>query len=162
MKKTGEWGEFLPPTMSLFGYNETVAQEHFPLKPETAIKCNLKWNDHVSGSYKKETVLFDEMTDNIADITAQIFACNECGKNYKITPQELRFYKMKHLPIPRKCPDCRHKKRFNLRNPLKLWYRQCMHELDGGKRCPTKFYTAYSPKKPEIVYCENCYHQAFN
>jgi hypothetical protein len=31
MMKTGEWGEFFPSSLSPFGYNETVAQEYFPL-----------------------------------------------------------------------------------------------------------------------------------
>ena len=31
MMKTGEWGEFFPASLSPFGYNETVAQEYFPL-----------------------------------------------------------------------------------------------------------------------------------
>ncbi len=31
MQKTGEWGEFFPVCLSPFGYNETVAQEHFKL-----------------------------------------------------------------------------------------------------------------------------------
>jgi hypothetical protein len=31
MKSTGEWGEFFPLSMSPFGYDETVAQEYYPL-----------------------------------------------------------------------------------------------------------------------------------
>ena len=31
MMITGEWGEFFPSSLSPFGYNETVAQEYFPL-----------------------------------------------------------------------------------------------------------------------------------
>jgi hypothetical protein len=29
--ETGEWGEFFPSSLSPFGYNETVAQEYYPL-----------------------------------------------------------------------------------------------------------------------------------
>ena len=32
MKKTGEWGEFFPSSISPFGYNETVAMEYYPIK----------------------------------------------------------------------------------------------------------------------------------
>lgn len=31
MKSIGEWGEFFPLTLSPFGYNETVAQDYFPV-----------------------------------------------------------------------------------------------------------------------------------
>ena len=32
MMRTGEWGEFFPSSISPFGYNETIAQEYFPLE----------------------------------------------------------------------------------------------------------------------------------
>ncbi|USN57480.1 MAG: hypothetical protein H6766_03435 [Candidatus Peribacteria bacterium] len=31
MKQTGEWGEFFHPSLSPFGYNETVANEYYPV-----------------------------------------------------------------------------------------------------------------------------------
>jgi len=31
MISSGEWGEFFPIEMSPFGYNETIAQEYFPI-----------------------------------------------------------------------------------------------------------------------------------
>ena len=37
MMKTGEWGEFFPSSLSPFGYNETVAQEHFPMSREEVL-----------------------------------------------------------------------------------------------------------------------------
>ncbi|OGD65960.1 hypothetical protein A3F08_00580 [Candidatus Berkelbacteria bacterium RIFCSPHIGHO2_12_FULL_36_9] len=45
MKMTGEWGEFFPSSMSLFGYNETAAQEYFSLTKNEAIKNGFKWQD---------------------------------------------------------------------------------------------------------------------
>jgi hypothetical protein len=37
MIKTGERGEFLDPKINPFGYNETLAQEYFPLTREEAL-----------------------------------------------------------------------------------------------------------------------------
>jgi hypothetical protein len=37
MQKDGEWGGFFPPTISPFGYNESLAQEYFPLTREDAL-----------------------------------------------------------------------------------------------------------------------------
>ena len=34
MRSTEEWGEFFPHKISPFGYNETVAQEYFPMTEE--------------------------------------------------------------------------------------------------------------------------------
>ncbi|TSC99119.1 MAG: Uncharacterized protein Greene101449_741, partial [Candidatus Peregrinibacteria bacterium Greene1014_49] len=41
----GEWGEFLPVAMSPFAYNETVAQEAFPLTKGEAEKRGWQWRD---------------------------------------------------------------------------------------------------------------------
>ena len=38
MMKTWEWWEFFPSSISPFGYNETVAQEYFPLNREEILK----------------------------------------------------------------------------------------------------------------------------
>jgi len=38
MQADGERGEFLPERISPFGYNETVANEYFPLSKEEAIQ----------------------------------------------------------------------------------------------------------------------------
>ena len=40
MISTGEWGEFFPSSLSPFGYNETVAQEYFPLTREEVLESS--------------------------------------------------------------------------------------------------------------------------
>jgi hypothetical protein len=37
MQKAGEWGEFFPASLSPFGYNETHAQEYYPMTREEAL-----------------------------------------------------------------------------------------------------------------------------
>lgn len=126
IKKTGEYGRFFPLKKSPFKYEETLAAEMYPQ----------------GGPSKKESKAKNEKGKN----------CPECGKEFKIIPQEKRFYEEQKLPEPDKCPDCRHKARLGMRNPYKLWHRQCMRE-----GCENEFETTFSPEKPEIVYCEECY-----
>jgi len=83
-------------------------------------------------------------------IVQQVLQCSVTGKLYKIIPQELKFYREMQLPIPHKCPDQRHAERMQLRNPRKLWKRQCA-------KCNTAIETTYAPNHPETVYCETCY-----
>lgn len=45
MKKTGEWGEFFPISISPFAYNETAAQDYYPLTKEEAFKKGYKWKE---------------------------------------------------------------------------------------------------------------------
>ncbi len=96
------------------------------------------------------------------EITKEVLACENCGRNYRIVDQELKFYREHHLSIPRLCFKCRHQRRVSLRGPKKLWngdvrvkFRvNLWHE---GKRCPHQFQTTYSPERPEKVFCEQCY-----
>jgi hypothetical protein len=158
MKKTGEYGEFFPSQMSNFGYNETMAQDYFPLSKDEAIKKGFKWWDKLQKTTGKETLATEKIPDSINDvddsILDEILACIECGRNYKIVQNEVIFYKKHSIPIPRKCFYCRNSERFKLENSFKLWHRKCMN-----KGCPNEFETPYSPERPEIIYCEKCYQQ---
>jgi len=156
MQKSSEWGEFFPMHMSPFGYNETAAQEYFPLTKRQAAERSWAWHDDGGSKdlYRGPVYSIPEAIENVPDdILRQILLCDVTGKPYKIIPQELKFYREMQLPVPRKCPDQRHLERLVLRNPLKLWDRQCM-------KCKKAIRTTYSPDRPEIVYCEECYLSA--
>lgn len=153
MRHTNEWGEFFPVHISPFAYNETVAYEYYPVGKKEVTKNGWEWHEEVDanenylGPVITPPPAIEEVTD---DITKQILRCDVTGKPYKVIPQELAFYREMHLPIPRKCPDQRHRERMGLRNPRKLWERECMN-------CKKPIQTTYSPERPEIVYCEECY-----
>ena len=83
----------------------------------------------------------------------------KCGKNYKIQKQELKFYRKMNLPISRKCPDCRHSERMKLRNPRKLFTRNCDNPNCKDK---SQFVSTFSPDRPERVFCEKCYLENVN
>ncbi len=55
MQKTWEWWEFFPSSISPFWYNETVANEYFPLKKEDVIFCHSELD---SESFGKENLDF--------------------------------------------------------------------------------------------------------
>jgi hypothetical protein len=159
-----KYGEFFPSELSPFCYNETIAQEYFPLTKEQAIKEGYKWKEREERNYEID-IKNEDVSDNIKDIDESIInkviecahkgTCNEqCTEAFKIIPQELQFYQRMNLPLPRLCPNCRHYNRLKQRNPLKLWHRQCMKE-----GCQNEFETSYAPERPEIVYCEKCYQQ---
>jgi hypothetical protein len=158
MKKTGEYGEFFPSELSHFGYNETIAQEYFPLSKDQALSKGYKWWDHIQKTTSKETLKALEIPDAISDvedsILNEVLACVTCERNYKIVSDELNFYRKHNIPVPHECFYCRNSARFKLENPLKLWHRSCMKE-----GCINEFETPYSPDRPEKIYCESCYQQ---
>lgn len=152
MRKTGEYGEFFPINLSPFGYNETVANESFPLEKEEALKLGANWSDYEAETqFHGEDVKVPDSIKNVDEgILEEVLKCEITGKPYKIIPQELKFYKKIGLPIPKRSPNQRYLDRIGLRNPRKLWGRDCM-------KCDSKIQTTYAPERPEIVYCEECY-----
>lgn len=184
MHSSKEWGEFLPASISSFAYNESLAQDYFPLTKENALKHGFRWYDRPTRDYKA-TKQHNEITgtiDEVADdISKQIVSCKtqddtnlkkdylSCATAFRITPAEFQFYKKMKLPIPDKCFPCRLQDRLGLRNPRKLWPRKCMcdykiypntakhaHHPEGA--CLNEFETSYSLDRPEIIYCESCYN----
>ncbi len=171
--RTYSYGDFFPTEISTFDYNETSAQEFFPLVKEEALECGFSWKEPKEKNYKI-TIKPEDLPDNIKDvsddITSQIIGCahkgecrEQCTTAFRIIESEFAFYKSQNLPLPRLCPNCRHYQRVLNRNPNKLYSRNCMCEqknhLHGEEKCDVSFETSYSPDRPEIVYCEKCYHQ---
>ncbi len=159
-----KYGEFFPPELSPFSYNETIAQEYFPLTKEEALKQGYKWKEKEERNYQID-IKTEDIPNDIKEVDDSIInkiiecehkgTCNEqCTEAFKIIPDELSFYKRMNLPIPHLCPNCRHYNRLKQRNPLKLWHRKCMKE-----NCTNEFETSYAPDRLEIVYCEKCYNQ---
>lgn len=159
MKQNGEWGEFFPVSMSIFAYNETIASEYFPLSKEKALSLGANWReeDTLNRYQGPKITVPDDIENTNSEITKQILTCSArgdnnrvCGKNYKIISQEFDLYRKIKVGVPKNCPDCRHKARQALRNPRRLWERNC-------DKCGSSIKTSYSPDRPEKVYCEACY-----
>lgn len=159
-----KYGEFFPSELSPFAYNETIAQEYFPLNKEQAMEQGYKWRETEERNYNidmRTNDIPDSIKDIPNDIASKIIECahggncnQQCTEAFKIIPEEFEFYKRMDLPIPRLCPNCRHYERLAERNPLKLWHRKCMKP-----GCTNEFETSYAPDRPEIIYCEKCYQQ---
>ena len=148
-----EFGQFFPISLSPFAYNETAANYRFPLTKKEALKlnCGYRWRETDPKEYLKQTYnIPDDLEDVDASVCDQILVCGDCGKNYKIMPKELNFYKKLNIPVSRKCPDCRFMDRFKARNPKHLWDRKC-------EKCDKDIKITYSPERSEKVYCEECY-----
>jgi hypothetical protein len=177
------YGEYFPSELSPFAYNETIVQEYFPLTKEQALGRGYRWHDPDMKEYKI-TKKPEDLPDDIANVTdailQEVIGClhhgtcaHQCATAFKITSDELGFYRRTGSPLPQLCPNCRHYERLKQRNPLKLWHRMCQcagaasengvyqntgtHQHGAGK-CSNEFETSYSPDRKEIVYCEQCYN----
>lgn len=149
-----EFGEFFPVALSPYGYNETNAQEFFPQTETDVLSKEWHWRRELPYTTGKETFDPTALPDDIRDvpdsIIQEILACSVCQRNYRVIPQELEFSRTLQIPVPAKCADCRNLERLARRNPQRLWKRKCA-------RCGKEIQTSYSPDRPEVVYCEECY-----
>jgi hypothetical protein len=155
----GERWEFFHPSLSPFGYNETVANEHFPL---TRTEALARWYKRQDNNYDPiipegaKVLRWDDMPWDIAtvtdDILKSIFICEISGRPFRIIKQELEFYRTHHLPLPRKHPDVRHEERMKLRPWRTLHVRTC-------DKCGQEMLSVYDRKYSWKVYCEECYQK---
>jgi len=156
MKQTGEWGEFFPINNSSFAYNKTLANEFFPMTKEQVLEKGWKWQDEKIEELKPATTTPPPLIEDAPrEITKEILACQNCHKNYKIISRELGLRQQIKVPLNPFCPACRHTQRFQKRNPRTLFDRSCA-------KCQSPIQTTYSPDRPEIVYCEQCYLDSLN
>lgn len=156
MREEGSFGQFFPQSASPFAYNETPANDYYPLTEAMALDRGWRWRAEDRREYLPSTL--ESIPDAIAhvtdSITKEILACESCGKNYRITMSELRFYRTNNLPIPHHCSTCRHAQKMAMRTLPFLWERTCAN-------CKNSMYSSFNPQRQETVYCQECYKQAF-
>ena len=154
MRETGEWGEFFPISISPFGYNDTLAQQAFPLSEKEALHHGYPWCSYVAPEAtlisRPGSELPDERPDDCSTLRGSVVSCLLSGRLFRLTAQELRHYEKFNLPLPRFHPEERFKLRVTKRNLRALFTRSCA-------RCRTEIESCYSLDSPEIVLCEECY-----
>lgn len=174
------FGEFFPAEISPFAYNESVAQDFYPLTPAQAKQLGFGWRQRVT-TYAPtiQSVHLPDIDQATLELVTQVIQCehqgqcvDNCQQVYTIISSELEFLKKYGLPLPRLCPTCRHVQRVQAKNPLNLWKRNCQcagsHSANrvytnlqththGQTPCSSMCMTSYAPDRPEIMYCQECF-----
>ena len=148
MQETGEWGEFFPSSMSPFAYNQSLAQEFYPLECEEVLNRGLRWTDYQSPIPDISTVvdasnLPDRETEYNPELCKQTFRCIESGRLFKIMEKELAYYRKQSLPLPRLHPEIRQERRAARLNQRRLYERTC---AESGEKILTSV-PADSPRR---------------
>ncbi len=164
MRSTGEWWEFFHPSISPFGYNETIGADDQPLDHATVQKYGWRWYDipkkertgaYVTpldtAQYNPEKVDKDVAGKNIDTLLAGVIQCEKTGEPFRIIKEELRFYIKHDLPIPRKHPQARYNERITFMNRKQLRDAQC-------SECHIPIQTTYDSAVRKVV-CEECYRK---
>ena len=148
-----EWGEFFPMQHSPFCYNESAAQDFFPMTQHDIVSEGLRYREfddavaRSEGSAKEATrppVHLSSLQEGM------ILDCPACSLRYRIVQQEIDFYQKMHVPPPQQCPECRLTARIVERCPYSLVSRKCSN-------CSIDLETVYTEQKAPQVLCETCY-----
>ena len=150
MKETGEWGEFFPMELSPFAYNETVAQDLFPLDEKGCTERGLKWRPEETREIGSGPEIPDSIDDVSDDLVNETLVCEKTGRPYRLIPQEIKFYQQMKVPVPHFAPETRNNIRIAERSPRKTWSRPC-------SKCSELLFSSYKPSRREKVHCEDCY-----
>ncbi len=148
------YGELFPYDLSPFSYNESSAQDYFPLNKEAVVTNGWRWKEKENSRHqitKTADVLPDHIKDTEDSVTNEVIGCASCGAAFRIIPQELALLRRFGFPLPRKCFECRHRARLARMNPMRFFDRACA-------KCGIAIRTAYPPDRPEIIWCESCYN----
>ncbi|MBI2888383.1 MAG: hypothetical protein HYY10_00485 [Candidatus Liptonbacteria bacterium] len=178
-----KYGEYFPAELSLLAYNESVAQDFFPLTYKEVVAAGFVWKEPERRNYAV-TMQSADVPARIEDvrdsILEQILECataspdasgaraegqgpdpeaSGCTTAFRIIPAEFQFYRRMKLPLPRLCPNCRHYSRLAKRNPLKLWHRRCM--CSGAKSQGKITYSDTSEHFHKNTACPNEFETSF-
>ena len=157
------YGEFFPSELSPFAYNETTAQEYFPLTKDEAIKNGFTWFERGERNYVP-TIKIENIPDEAKDIpesiTNEILECSnskegieDCTTAFRVITNEASFYKRFNIPLPNKCPNCRHRDRMELRTSPRFQTMKC-----AFLGCATEIITGYK-ELTKNLYCKEHYLQ---
>ncbi|KKP87096.1 MAG: hypothetical protein UR90_C0014G0003 [Parcubacteria group bacterium GW2011_GWC1_35_8] len=156
MKKRGEYGKFLPYSMSAGPFNFSTSSLYFPeTKKEDILKLGGYWEDidesHIEGMSTSE--LPDDIKDVSDSIITKALICPETGWRFNISKNELIFYKANNIPLPRLHFDVRIKNSLKYLTILKSYFYVCFY-------CKKDVEAYYLPEWGyKKIACEECYKQ---
>ena len=77
----------------------------------------------------------------------EIRKCKISGKKFKISEDDIEFYKKRNLPLPTLCPEERQRRRLIWRNERHLYQRNC-------SLCKKNIISIYSKECEFPIYCK--------
>ncbi len=156
MKNRGEYGKFLPYSMSAGPFNLSTSFLYFPeTKKEDILKLGSYWEDidesHIDGMQTSE--LPDDIDNVPDDIINKVLICPKTGWRFNIAQNELIFYKENNIPLPRYHFDVRTKNQLKYLTILKSYPYKCFY-------CQKDIEAYYLPEwNYQKIACEECYKQ---
>jgi len=159
MRERGEYGKFLPYSMSAGPFNLSTGIFYFPeIKKEDILKLGGYWENldesNIEGTATDK--LPDDIKDVSDDIITQALICPETGWRFNIAKNELTFYRANNIPLPRFHFDVRIKKQMKYLSVLQAYSAVCCY-------CQKDINAYYPPEWGyQKIACEDCYKREIN
>ena len=154
--------EFFDYILAPFGYNESVAQDIYPLTKQEALARWYRRSEYSNDPKipdNAQVIKVVELSDNERDslssdptILRQVIICAESWRPFMIQKSELSFYHQHKLPLPRIHPDVRYLHRVRAKPSKALYLRNC-------DCCGKEMLSVYSHNHTWKIYCEECYNK---
>ncbi len=148
----GEWEDFFPKRMTPFYYNESDAQLYFPLTKAEAVAKGYFWKDHDDSIGTDDNTIPDDIRLVNDAILDQTFSCKQTGKKYRITKQELDFYRRMNVPLPDIAPLVR------VANMASSFFQTNELHTISCANCNKQIESVYDATTQKVL-CEECYQQ---
>lgn len=169
------YGELFPIEISPFAYNETIAQEYFPITEEEANEMGYPWHI-ISEKGHVETMSWKDLPETIEEVDDSVLSekilCRAwendkqsakehgCTKAFRFTPNELSAHRKLGIPLPQECPNSRIFEISQLRNPVDFYNRKC--ECNGIKSKNGIYQNTISHKHHNDKPCPNEFQTSYS
>lgn len=152
------FGDYPPIELSYFPYNDTAAQSLYPLTKKKAKGEHFGWMEPSKTEDSQGAIPAQDLPDSIFDVTDDILQktiiSKSSNRKYRITQQELLFYRKYKIPLPRESFFERHEKRSRMATSFRLYERK---SDKSGK----PIVTSYPPDAPEKIWSIDEYKAEF-
>ena len=159
MKKSGEYGQFLPYSMGLSGYNFSSGMIYFPeVTKKEIIDHGGYWSEENLSSQDgiSSLELVDSIIDTDSSVSSEALICPETGYRFNISSAEYKFHKRKNFALPRIHFDLRMLNKMKKTAVLKSYPHKCVY-------CKKNIQVYYpSEWGYQKIACEECYKQNIN
>lgn len=116
--------------------------------------------EEIKNKTPKFNVLLDEILEKLVPQDCECLQQNiskYCERSFKITKEDIEFYKILRVPPPKLCPTCRRQNRFAFLNTINLYKRD-----NNAPDKNNKIISFVPPVSPLIVYDLKSYRENFD
>ncbi|MCZ7645079.1 MAG: zinc-ribbon domain containing protein [Planctomycetota bacterium] len=93
----------------------------------------------------------------------KVLPCQECGKDFLFTAGEQRYFKKQNFGFPRRCKECREKRKAKAESEERKAAEAARHQTAHRVICASCGIETSVPFKPDPsrpVFCKQCYTKA--